>query len=231
MEHLQVLEKERNTLLPASSYVSVTPNWERHVLAETEDLLASLPDVTASPREGAMLTAEEKEELLPAPAVEQKEDFNAEEFYSPDGGKEIPVPVLEQEEELGGSAKEFDSEDEGKIYCKRAKQLMRDIYVLFIRSLSHFCFTDLKINYIHLTPNLVGYKEDISPEDPPSSHPPPTDTNPDIFGTSSTDFLDDMDKEISELNLDDVNVDDVNVDDLDLDDVNDLDLDDEDLFD
>ena len=35
----------------------------------------------------------------------------------------------------------------------------------------------------------------------------------DLFGNSSTDFLDDMDKEISELNLDDINVDDIDLDD------------------
>ena len=35
----------------------------------------------------------------------------------------------------------------------------------------------------------------------------------DLFGNSSTDFLEDMDKEISELNLDDINVDDIDLDD------------------
>ena len=58
----QLLEKERSTLVPAGSYSEVTPNWERDVLAETEELLASLPEVTASPKEDEMLTAEEKEE-------------------------------------------------------------------------------------------------------------------------------------------------------------------------
>ena len=35
----------------------------------------------------------------------------------------------------------------------------------------------------------------------------------DLFGNSSTDFLDDMDREISELNLDDINVDDIDLED------------------
>lgn len=72
----QLLEKERSTLLPAGSYPEVTPNWERDVLAETEELLASLPEVTASPKEDDMLTAEDKDEQpVSLPDTKEEELF------------------------------------------------------------------------------------------------------------------------------------------------------------
>ena len=53
----------------------MAPNWERDVLAETEELLASLPEVVASPKEDEMLTAEEKEEQpVSEPEIEQDEE-------------------------------------------------------------------------------------------------------------------------------------------------------------
>ena len=68
--------KERSTLLPAGSYPEVTPNWERDVLAETEELLASLPEVTASPKEDDMLTAEDKDEQpVSLPDTKEEELF------------------------------------------------------------------------------------------------------------------------------------------------------------
>ena len=48
----QVLERERNTLLPANTYPETTPNWERDVLAETENILATMPDILSSPKTG-----------------------------------------------------------------------------------------------------------------------------------------------------------------------------------
>jgi len=50
---------------------------------------------------------------------------------------------------------------------------------------------------------------------PEASQPSSSTTPLDIFGGSSTDFLDmaDMDSEISKLNLDDINVDDIDLDD------------------
>lgn len=49
----------------------------------------------------------------------------------------------------------------------------------------------------------------------PASQPSSSTTPLDIFGGSSTDFLDmaDMDSEINKLNLDDINVDDIDLDD------------------
>ena len=64
-----MLEKERSCLLPASSFPETTPNWERDVLAETEQILASLP-AASGPTEQDMITAEEKEDQ-PTAGVEQ----------------------------------------------------------------------------------------------------------------------------------------------------------------
>lgn len=67
-----MLEKERGTLQPAGSYPSAAPNWERDVLAETEQLLASLPEVAAGPGEEHMLTGVRKEDQ----PVSEKEEFS-----------------------------------------------------------------------------------------------------------------------------------------------------------
>ena len=50
-------------------------------------------------------------------------------------------------------------------------------------------------------------------EEEPSETADYISSNPDLFGKSSTDFLEDIDKDISQLNLDDINVDDIDLED------------------